>query len=56
MHMHQDYDQYSAEKDPAVGLFMSYWGKPWALKFTHEFLFSLYQPPSDEPNCTNADL
>ena len=51
MHLHQEYDQYSAEKDPAVGLFMSYWGRPWAEKFTHKFLFSLYQPPTDEPLC-----
>lgn len=37
---HRDYDQYSAERDPAVGLFSSYWGKDWANRFTHEFLFS----------------
>lgn len=36
----RDYDQYSAERDPAVGLFSTYWGEEWAERFTHEFLFS----------------
>lgn len=36
----REYDQYSAERDPAVGLFSTYWGKDWANRFTHEFLFS----------------
>lgn len=36
----REYDQYSAERDPAVGLFSTYWGKEWADKFTHDFLFS----------------
>lgn len=35
-----DYDQYSAERDPAVGLFSTYFGPEWAEAFTHEFLFS----------------
>ncbi|TGG83847.1 MAG: 15,16-dihydrobiliverdin:ferredoxin oxidoreductase [Aphanocapsa feldmannii 277cV] len=34
-----DYDIYSAEKDPAHGLFCSYFGKEWADRFVHEFLF-----------------
>lgn len=38
--LQKDYDQYSAERDPAVGLFSTYWGEEWAEKFTHEFLFS----------------
>lgn len=38
--LQKDYDQYSAERDPAVGLFSAYWGAEWAEKFTHEFLFS----------------
>lgn len=47
--LHVDYDQYSAERDPAVGLFGSYWGKEWAEKFTHEFLFSDAVPvPKEE--------
>eukprot|EP00898_Chlorokybus_atmophyticus_P001288 jgi/Chlat1/215/Chrsp1S03128 len=36
---HTEYDCYSAEKDPAVGVFQSYWGKEWAEEFLHDFLF-----------------
>lgn len=47
--LQKDYDQYSAERDPAVGLFSTYWGKEWAEKFTHEFLFSDSVPvPKEE--------
>jgi 15,16-dihydrobiliverdin:ferredoxin oxidoreductase len=35
----KDYDQYSAERDPASGLFSSYFGYEWAERFLHEFLF-----------------
>jgi len=35
----KNYDQYSAERDPASGLFSSYFGHEWAEKFLHEFLF-----------------
>lgn len=35
----KDYDQYSAERDPAHGLFSSYFGAEWANRFLHEFLF-----------------
>lgn len=35
----QDYDQYSAERDPAHGLFSSYFGGDWADRFLYEFLF-----------------
>jgi hypothetical protein len=35
----------SAEKDPAVGLFKTYWGEKWAEDFTHNFLFSMSEPP-----------
>ena len=35
------YDQYSADKDPAHGLFKSYFGEDWADDFIHEFLFTL---------------
>ena len=40
----KDYDQYSAERDPAHGLFSSYFGKDWANRFLHEFLFEDSQP------------
>lgn len=36
---HQAYDRYSAERDPAGGLFSSYFGHEWSEKFMHEFLF-----------------
>ena len=35
----KDYDQYSAERDPASGLFRSYFGSEWAEEFVHNFLF-----------------
>lgn len=49
--LHRDYDIYSAERDPAVGLFGTYWGKKWANTFTHEFLFSDAETPlvEDDP-------
>jgi Ferredoxin-dependent bilin reductase len=33
------YDVYSALKDPAVGLFDTYFGKEWSADFVHKFLF-----------------
>jgi 15,16-dihydrobiliverdin:ferredoxin oxidoreductase len=35
----KDYDQYSAERDPASGLFGSYFGHEWSERFLYEFLF-----------------
>ncbi len=35
----KDYDQYSAERDPASGLFSSYFGHEWSEEFVHNFLF-----------------
>jgi 15,16-dihydrobiliverdin:ferredoxin oxidoreductase len=40
----KDYDQYSAERDPASGLFSSYFGHEWSERFLHEFLFEDSQP------------
>ncbi len=40
----KDYDQYSAERDPAHGLFSSYFGHEWAERFLHEFLFADSKP------------
>lgn len=40
------YDVYSAQKDPAVGLFDAYFGKDWSHDFVHNFLFSLCDPSS----------
>ena len=39
--LHMDYDKYSAEKDPAHGLFSGFFGKEWAEKYLKEFLFPL---------------
>ncbi|MDY7013166.1 MAG: 15,16-dihydrobiliverdin:ferredoxin oxidoreductase [Cyanobacteriota bacterium] len=36
---HKDYDQYSADRDPASGLFSSYFGREWSERFLYEFLF-----------------
>ena len=38
---HAAYDTYSADRDPAVGLFATMFGKEWADEFVHDFLFSL---------------
>ena len=38
------YDQYSAERDPAHGLFSSYFGKEWSNRFLYEFLFEDASP------------
>ncbi|GCE64459.1 dihydrobiliverdin:ferredoxin oxidoreductase [cyanobiont of Ornithocercus magnificus] len=37
--LQQAYDVYSAERDPAHGLFTSHFGKAWSDRFLHEFLF-----------------
>ena len=42
----KDYDQYSAERDPASGLFSSYFGRDWSERFLHEFLFEDARPLS----------
>jgi 15,16-dihydrobiliverdin:ferredoxin oxidoreductase len=35
----KDYDQYSADRDPASGLFSSYFGHDWSERFLYGFLF-----------------
>jgi len=37
--LHTLYDEYNSERDPAHGLFVSYFGKEWSDRFLHEFLF-----------------
>jgi 15,16-dihydrobiliverdin:ferredoxin oxidoreductase len=37
---HKAYDTYSAERDPATGLFAAMFGKDWAEDFVYDFLFS----------------
>jgi len=39
--LHINYDKYSAEKDPAHGLFSGFFGKQWSEKYLKEFLFPL---------------
>mmetsp|Transcript_4983 Transcript_4983/g.10021 ORF Transcript_4983/g.10021 Transcript_4983/m.10021 type:complete len:399 (-) Transcript_4983:175-1371(-) len=38
------YDTYSAERDPATGLFASMFGADWADKFVYDYLFSSSRP------------
>ena len=40
----RDYDQYSADRDPAHGLFSSHFGTEWANRFLFEFLFEEAKP------------
>lgn len=40
----KDYDQYSADRDPASGLFSSYFGHEWAERFLYGFLFEDARP------------
>ncbi len=44
-HLQIAYDIYSAERDPAHGLFKSHFGKEWADKFLHQFLFPASEGP-----------
>ncbi len=37
--LQENYDVYSADRDPAHGLFTSHFGKDWSDRFLHEFLF-----------------
>ena len=41
----QAYDKYSAERDPATGLFCAMFGNDWAMDFVHDFLFSMSEKP-----------
>jgi 15,16-dihydrobiliverdin:ferredoxin oxidoreductase len=42
------YDTYSAERDPATGLFAAMFGKEWADGFVYDFLFSLSEKNSGD--------
>lgn len=37
--LQKNYDTYSSERDPAHGLFTSYFGKDWSNRYLREFLF-----------------
>jgi 15,16-dihydrobiliverdin:ferredoxin oxidoreductase len=41
------YDSYSAERDPATGLFAAMYGPEWANEFVHDFLFSMSEKNGD---------
>lgn len=41
MQRQKAYDTYSAERDPATGLFAAMFGGDWAQDFVHDFLFSM---------------
>jgi 15,16-dihydrobiliverdin:ferredoxin oxidoreductase len=40
------YDTYSAERDPATGLFTAMFGVSWAMDYVHDFLFSFSERPA----------
>eukprot|EP00525_Craspedostauros_australis_P002036 CAMPEP_0198124382 /NCGR_PEP_ID=MMETSP1442-20131203/39772_1 /TAXON_ID= /ORGANISM="Craspedostauros australis, Strain CCMP3328" /LENGTH=367 /DNA_ID=CAMNT_0043783767 /DNA_START=79 /DNA_END=1182 /DNA_ORIENTATION=- len=44
MQRQEAYDVYSAERDPAAGLFTAMFGAEWADGFMHDFLFSMSRP------------
>ena len=44
------YDTYSADRDPAAGLFAAMFGKQWAEDFIYDFLFSLGERSEDGLN------
>lgn len=44
------YDTYSADRDPAAGLFAAMFGKQWAEDFIYDFLFSLSERSEDGLN------
>lgn len=51
----KDYDTYSADRDPASGLFGSYFGHEWSERFLYEFLFEDAVPspkPKTQPLAT----
>merc|ERR1711935_662703 len=45
---HGAYDTYSAERDPATGLFAAMFGKEWADEFVYDFLFGLSEKPEEK--------
>ena len=42
----QAYDSYSAERDPATGLFTAMFGQEFAMDYVHDFLFSMSKRPA----------
>ena len=44
----KEYDQYSADHDPAHALFTSYFGADWADEYVHDFLFDMSERKEKE--------
>jgi len=49
----REYDTYSAERDPATGLFTAMFGQEWSESFVFDFLFSLSERKKATPADTN---
>lgn len=49
MERQKEYDSYSAERDPATGLFAAMYGADWANDFVHDFLFSMSEKKEGSP-------
>ncbi|KAG8468606.1 hypothetical protein KFE25_013689 [Diacronema lutheri] len=47
---HRQYDQYNSERDPAIGLFKSYYGNDFAQRYVYEFLFTSAVPVEGAPH------
>jgi 15,16-dihydrobiliverdin:ferredoxin oxidoreductase len=45
----KEYDTYSADRDPATGLFAAMFGAEWANDFVHDFLFSMSERTEGGP-------
>ena len=50
------YDTYSAERDPATGLFCAMFGNEWAHDYVHGFLFSLSKRKADSASKSPATM
>ena len=46
--LQQEYDVYNAKKDPAIGIFNSYFGTSWSDSYVHDFLFDLSRADLDD--------
>ena len=48
--LQSEYDTYSAERDPAHGLFINYFGQDWTERYLKEFLFPLNTNVNNQNN------
>jgi 15,16-dihydrobiliverdin:ferredoxin oxidoreductase len=49
LELQKEYDTYSAERDPATGLFAAMYGAEWADEFVYDFLFSMSEKRDGPP-------